>query len=223
MTGARQGTDAKEKGDGGNKPGGGQDTYDGIVLALPAGAAGRLIQPIAPEVARMLSRIPYASVSVVTLHVEHPAANDLPDGTGYVVPADSGQMVTACTFLSKKWPHLATGRGSLLRVSLGRYRDSRHLSLDKQGLVETVTTELEQMLHRHIDTRASLVTRWMDAFPQYRVGHLAMVEQIRRTLPEIGPVSLAGAAYGGVGIPACIKSGHDAMTSILEQLRNATW
>ncbi len=219
--GTAQGTDAKKKGDGGDKLGGG-DTYDGIVLALPASAAGRLIQSIAPEVTGMLSRIPYASVSVVTLHIEHPAANDLPDGTGYVVPADSGQMVTACTFLSKKWPHLATDSGALLRVSLGRYRDSRHLSLDEQGLVETVTTELEQILHRHVETRTSLVTRWIDAFPQYRVGHLATVEQVRRILPGIGPVSLAGAAYGGVGIPACIKSGYDATTSILEQLRNAT-
>ncbi|MHB8262548.1 MAG: protoporphyrinogen oxidase [Acidimicrobiales bacterium] len=199
----------------------GYDGYDGIVLAVPATVAGKLLQPLSPVAARMLSAVPYASVSVVTLHAAHMTEHDLPDGTGYIVPADGMHMVTACTFLSKKWRHLATENGSLLRASLGRHGDSRHLSFDNRALVEAVTSELEQVLHRRVEPDNSLVTRWVNAFPQYRVGHLSMVEEVRRLLPGTGPVSLAGAAYGGVGIPACIKSGCDAASSILEQLENA--
>jgi oxygen-dependent protoporphyrinogen oxidase len=60
------------------------------------------------------------------------------------------------------------------------------------------------------------VTRWVDAFPQYAVGHRARLDsaerQLRRTLPS---VALAGAGYRGIGIPACIQQGQDAAHRLL--------
>jgi oxygen-dependent protoporphyrinogen oxidase len=57
------------------------------------------------------------------------------------------------------------------------------------------------------------VQRWNDALPQYGVGHLDLVARARAALPE--GIALAGAAYDGVGIPACIASAHVAVSTLM--------
>jgi oxygen-dependent protoporphyrinogen oxidase len=61
------------------------------------------------------------------------------------------------------------------------------------------------------------VQRWGGALPQYAVGHLDRVAGL--TEPAEG-VALAGAAYGGVGVPACIASGRRAADAILTRLQH---
>jgi oxygen-dependent protoporphyrinogen oxidase len=193
--------------------------YSGIVLAIPAYRASGLVESFSPDAARLLRSITYSSVAVITLQTKGISVEDLPEGTGYIVPADGGRLVSACTFLSKKWPHIATQGSVLLRASTGRYGDSRHLSMDDEQLTDTVVGELENDLQLSVEVENALVVRWENAFPQYRVGHLSLVAQIAKEVGRAGPASVAGAAYGGVGIPACIKSGYEAASSLLEQLR----
>ena len=54
--------------------------------------------------------------------------------------------------------------------------------------------------------------RFDDAFPQYRVHHLLRTAGVESALARLGGVAVAGAAYRGVGIPACIASGRAAAT-----------
>ena len=54
------------------------------------------------------------------------------------------------------------------------------------------------------------MTRWPEAFPQYAVGHLGRVAGIEAAAARLPALALAGAAYRGVGIPACIASGRRA-------------
>jgi len=58
------------------------------------------------------------------------------------------------------------------------------------------------------------VRRWTDALPQYTVGHLDRVARIRAALPA--GLAVAGAAYDGVGIPACIASADAAVRTLIE-------
>lgn len=194
------------------------DGYAGVVLALPAHRASGLVESFSTDAARLFRSIPYSSVAVITLRIKEVSAEGLPGGTGYVVPADGRRLVSACTFLSKKWPHIATQDSVLLRVSTGRYGDSRHLYMDDQHLIDAVHHELERDLQLSLELEDALVVRWEKAFPQYRVGHLSLVAQIAEEIGRAGPVSVAGAAYGGVGIPACIKSGYEAASSLIKQL-----
>jgi len=63
------------------------------------------------------------------------------------------------------------------------------------------------------------VTRWLDAFPQYRVGHLervaSMEAALRRDLPG---VEVVGAAYRGLGITTCIAQGRGAARRVLASI-----
>ena len=59
------------------------------------------------------------------------------------------------------------------------------------------------------------MTRYADAFPQYRVHHLLRTAGVEAAVARLGGVAVAGAAYHGVGIPACIASGRAAAHALL--------
>ena len=50
--------------------------------------------------------------------------------------------------------------------------------------------------------------------PQYVVGHLDRVARIRAAVAAVPGLAVCGAAYDGVGIAACIASGHQAATQL---------
>jgi oxygen-dependent protoporphyrinogen oxidase len=91
-----------------------------------------------------------------------------------------------------------------------------------ERLVSLVWAELATLLQQPGLTQeapvASRVVRWGGALPQYAPGHLGRVAVARQALAEVPTLTLAGAAYDGVGIPACIASGEAAADQLLGSL-----
>jgi len=137
------------------------------------------------------------------------------------VPAGEGMAVKAATFFSTKWAHLRRADGiALVRASLGRYGEEHVLQRADAELVATVRTELSRLVGAVLPAPVDAhVQRWGGALPQYRPGHLARVAAVRAALRAAQPtLALAGAAYDGVGIPICIRSGWTAADDILKAL-----
>ncbi len=66
---------------------------------------------------------------------------------------------------------------------------------------------------------ASLVSRWQNGFPQYQPGHERRVDRIESTLAaEMPGVVVAGAAYRGLGIAACIRQAEEAAAKVRTRL-----
>jgi len=194
---------------------------DGVVLAVPGDAASRLLQPHDDEAAGLLEAIDYAAVTIVTFRV---AADDAPTdlyGTGFLVPRRSAHpgrepwSVTACTFLDRKWPQLARHGEVLLRASLGRIDDTRPAGLDDEEVTNRAWEELGALLGVGGRPLESTVVRWPAALPQYRVHHLLRTAGIDAAVARLGNLAVAGAAYRGVGIPACVASGRAAAHALL--------
>jgi oxygen-dependent protoporphyrinogen oxidase len=197
---------------------------DAVLLALPARPAARLLGGVDPGAAALVGELDYASVALVTLALPGPV--ELPDWTGFLVPAQERTAVKAVTFLTTKWPQLAgpdrlAGPAGpvLVRASVGRYRDEQLLRRTDLALVELVRAELGRFLGRRLpEPLAAGVQRWGGALPQYPPGHLDRVAAARAALP--GTLTLAGAGYDGVGVPACVRSGETAagaLAAALEQ------
>ena len=84
-----------------------------------------LLEGIAQPAAADLLGIPYASTAVVLLVYHEGTQPSLPDGTGFVVPRGRAPM-TACTWLSSKWPREDYGTRAVVRAGrLGRRRRRR--------------------------------------------------------------------------------------------------
>jgi oxygen-dependent protoporphyrinogen oxidase len=194
---------------------------DAVVLAVPAPVAAELLEPHDKEAAGLLGSIPYASVTLVTLRVPVEALASPLAGTGFLVPRRSPPpsggdpwAVTAVTYLSEKWPHLATEGEVLLRASLGRYGDTRAEEWSDDEVVARARRELGVLMGLGGEPLEARVTRWPRAFPQYRVHHLMRTAGIEAAMARLGGIAVAGAAYRGVGIPACIASGRAAAQAI---------
>lgn len=206
----RAGTDGLVRIDDGDGP------LNGVVLAVEAGRAASLLGVGAPLALR---RIPTASVSLVLMSFDA-AELEPPSGvSGFLVPPRSGRLMTACSFASSKWPQWAIPGQTLLRISTGRHGDRRQEHFDDDELVARLSAEVNAALGVQATPSAARVVRWPDAFPQYLVGHLGLVDAIESGVARLGPVAVAGASYRGVGIPACIRSGRNAAEIILAESR----
>ncbi len=192
---------------------------DGVVLATPPATTADLLSSLDANAAALVGGIDAASVVVLTLRYKGDELALPAEGTGLLVPmgtrrGDDTFLTTAVTFLDRKWPHLARDGETLVRVSCGRIDDRRAIELDDDDLVARAASELEALLGLDDGPGGSLVTRWPDSFPQYRVNHLVRVEGIEGAVLALGGLAVAGAALRGVGVPACIASGRSAARSI---------
>jgi oxygen-dependent protoporphyrinogen oxidase len=183
---------------------------DAVVVTVPAFAAAPLVQTVSPVAAAELRAIEYASVAVVTLGYAPSTMPPLPIGSGFLVPRSEHRLMTACTFLSAKWPLLGSSGLVLLRVSAGRFDDPRISQLDDRELVDRLHREVAEALGTTKAPVTTRVDRWERGFPQYEPGHLARVGRIEAALATLPGLTVAGAAYRGLGLAACVRQAGEA-------------
>jgi len=191
---------------------------DAVILAVPAAPAARLLQDLTGEAAAQLQQIPYASMAIVTLAFR---AEDFPaqQRSGYLVPAVDGRAVKAATFSTVKWPHLAAQAPvHVVRCSLGRSGDVAVLQRDDADLAALAEAELAAAIGISAKSVEQRVTRWGGGLPQYNVGHLDRIAAIRTAVAKQPGLAVAGAAYDGVGIPACIATAKTAAAQVTAHL-----
>jgi oxygen-dependent protoporphyrinogen oxidase len=192
---------------------------DALVLATPAAPTARLLRDVVPAASAELERVEYASMAIVTLAFR---ARDLPEttGSGFLVPPVDGRAIKAATFSFAKWEWVrSAGEGVLvLRCSVGRHREEQVLQRPDDELVRIALDDLADAIGLAVRPVDSHVQRWGGALPQYAVGHLDRVARIRAAVASVPGLAVCGAAYDGVGVPACVASGEGAATQVLEAL-----
>lgn len=195
---------------------------DAVIIAVPARPASRLLAQIAhgQAAATTLAEIKYASMAIVTLAYPESAFPQPPAGSGFLVPAVDGRAVKAVTYSTNKWPHLRqTSPGLLIvRCSVGRLGEEAILQRDDAELAALAAADLAAATGARGGPADVRVTRWGGGLPQYSVGHLDRVARIRAGVGKLPGVAVCGAAYDGIGIPACIASARLAADQVLAYL-----
>jgi oxygen-dependent protoporphyrinogen oxidase len=198
---------------------GGALEVDGVVLAVPAPAAARLLADVTPAAVPPLAGVQAASVVLVGLAYAAGDAPVDPVGSGFLVPRPERRLMTACSWASAKWAHLGADGVVRLRVSAGRVDDPRAMAMDDDEVVDRLRLELAAAVGVDADPVDVVVSRWPDGFPQYAPGHLDRIASVTAELARSAPgLALAGAGLGGVGLPACIGSGAAAAARVLAAL-----
>jgi protoporphyrinogen/coproporphyrinogen III oxidase len=199
---------------------------DAVILAVPARPAGRLLAAVpgtAPAVTA-LGEIGYASMAIVALAYPRSAFPEPGLGargwSGYLVPAVDGRAVKAVTFSTVKWPHLADATAAddpleIVRCSVGRIGEEAVLQRDDGELAEIAAAELAEATGARGTPAAARITRWGGALPQYTVGHLDRVRRIRDAMAAQPGLAVCGAAYDGVGVPACVSTARLAVDRVM--------
>jgi len=187
-------------------------TADMVIVTAPAQKAARLLAEAVPDAVGALQEIPYASMAVVAMAFP---AQEIAAGSGLLVPPIAGRLVKGVTVSSAKWQHLA-GDALLVRSSVGRFRDESELQRSDDDLTAAVVADVADLLELErpepLETR---LVRWGGGLPQYLVGHPGRVAAIRAAVADVPGLAIAGAAFEGVGVPACIRDAHRAVDALL--------
>jgi protoporphyrinogen/coproporphyrinogen III oxidase len=191
---------------------------DGVILALPAYGAARLLREADGALAEELEAIPYASTATVNLayrraDIPHPL-----DGFGFVVPFVERRTTLACTFSSIKFAGRAPEGHALLRAFVGGALQPETFGLDEEAMTAAVRRDLRDLLGVEAPPLFSHVEKWPRSMAQYHLGHSELVGRIRARLSGLPALGLCGNAYEGAGVPDCVRGGEEAARELLARL-----
>jgi len=196
--------------------GGSAHEADGVVLALPAYAAGRLLEQVGVAGARTLAEVVYAPSVTVSLAYRAEQIGRPLDGTGFVVGPDLVGArhavplhIRACTYASSKFPGRAPDGHVLLRAFLAPAEG------DPAALAHG---ELAAILGIGGAPLWSRAFHWTRGLPRYPAHHAAHVAAVRERLTRLAPLAIAGAGYDGAGVSACVRSGREAARLVASRL-----
>lgn len=190
------------------------EEFDAVILATPANAAGDLLASTSAELAAELNAIRYSSSVTVVLGFDKSVRAALPTGFGFLVPPTENRRILATTFLHNKFAHRAPDDRALIRCFLGGTRDEEILQRSEDEILTLVRRDLREILGITAEPLLARVFKWKQAMAQCGIGHGARVERIRGLIAGIPGLALAGNAYGGIGVPDCVREGVEAAGSL---------
>ena len=191
------------------------EPFDAVIVATPAHAAARLLEPVDSLLSVKLASIEHSGTAVVTVAYQRAQIAHSLDGVGFVVPAVEKSPILAASFSSQKYEHRAPEGTALIRVFLGGARHPEMAEMDEHRLKPLVCGELTRLLGVRGEPIYSTVARWPRTMPQYHVGHRELVREIQDRADALDGLALAGNYFSGVGIPNCIHTGQQATERIL--------
>lgn len=193
---------------------------DAVVLAVSSAVAQPLLRDLVPAAAQALSGTRFATVATVVATFPRSEALACPTlgGTGLMVPSSAGRLLKAATFLSTKWPHLASSDLFLVRLSAGRVGATAVDSLSDDELTAALLADLADLTGFDTAPLRTVVHRWRETVAQHELGHPERVRAARSALAEHPGLVLAGASYDGGGVAGCLRSGEAAARSAVESL-----
>jgi oxygen-dependent protoporphyrinogen oxidase len=191
---------------------------DGIILATPAFQTAEMLASAAPEAAKELSSVAYASSATISLAYRNRDFTRMPDSFGFVVPAIESRKIMACTFSSLKYPGRAPEGHVLLRAFIGGSLQPDLLNDNDETMERNIRAEIASLLGVEAEPLLVRIHRYPNSMPQYHVGHQAKIQRIESELDNYSNLALAGSAYHGVGVSDCVRTGEEAAERTFKQI-----
>jgi len=187
----------------------------GLVLAAPAGASARLLEPLDADAAKALGAIPYAPIASVSLSIARDATKIPVRGFGYLVPRGEGEGLLGCLFPSELFPDRAPAGRVLLTLLAGGLRRPEALDWPDDRLLGVLERELDRVLGLRATPQRLAVTRWSHAVPQPGRDHVRMLAGVRERIARLPRLAIAGAHTDGVAFGMALASGAGAAEQVL--------
>jgi len=177
-----------------------------LVLGVPAGAAGKLLEQDEPELSQQLgSMVTEAVVSLIHVwgrdQVRHPL-----DAFGYLVPSGLGMSHLGTLFSSSIQPERCPGERVMLRTLMGGARRPELVEQSDEQLLQIVRDEVGATLGLSGEPLWSCVVRWPAALPRYDLHQVQRQATIDALLAERPGLSIVGNHRKGISVNALIES-----------------
>ncbi|SIT06914.1 protoporphyrinogen oxidase [Alicyclobacillus vulcanalis] len=194
-----------------------EERVDGVILAVPPHVARDALRSLVAMPA--VDTFYQSTATVVMVYPRDAFGAELEEASGFLVPRPEGLTITATTWMSSKWPHVAPDSLAVIRAYVGRRGQDDALLLPDDVIAARAADEVGRLTGARGKPLWVRVTRFSEAMPNYGVGHLARVDEAEAALRTACPaVAVAGAGWLGVGLPDCVEQGERAAMRVLAAL-----
>ena len=180
-------------------------TARSVVVALPAYAAGALLDRFDPDVAETLARISHPPLAVVFLGYRSGAVAHPLDGAGVLAPAVENRDILGLLFSSTLFPGRAPPGHVALTAFVGGARAPRLALLPPQDLRELAHREARELLGVGAAPVLARTRCWRHGLPQPGLDHAQRLDGIAAFESAHEGLFLTGNYFSGVGTAACIR------------------
>ena len=181
-----------------------------LVLALPVAATARLLQDVAPDIARELADM--TSESIVSLSHAWPRerVGHALDGFGYLVPSVEQRLHLGTLFSSSLAPSCAPRGVVLLRTLLGGARRPRMVEWPDEELLAELSAGVAPLLELRGEPLWAHVVRQRAALPRYDLRHPQRLAAVDAALARTPGLLLLGNWRQGVSVTALVDAARRA-------------
>ncbi|MEL6612065.1 MAG: protoporphyrinogen oxidase [Bacteroidota bacterium] len=184
---------------------------EALLVALPAPAAARVLEPLDSALAAPLAEVPMGSATAAILGVRSEGLN-VPDASGWLVPKREGGPIQAVTILSRKHPGTAPQGHDLFRVFP---RPAFAATATDDEVLTAAAEHLRQRIGLTAEPVWTAVQRWIRVQPRYTLGHPDRLAALDRALKRHPGLALTGASLRGVGLPDVIAEAERTAGQLL--------
>ena len=196
----------------------GTDSYDHLVITTPPKAYEKFF--VGDEKFEDLRHMEQSSCAIVIMSLPKSAFTKPLQGTGFVITRSTETPLTACTYISSKWPQTTPQDKVVLRVFLGKPTDSTVDTHSEEELCALALSEIRKILGFKGDPEWTEVVRLQKSMPQYEVDHKERVATVMTHVAEHYPgLALIGTPFKGVGMPDGIKQAYELVEAWKEETK----
>ena len=196
--------------------GGATEEFDRLVLACPAYAQASMLADLSPVFRDLVGGIAYPPLAVVCLGFERDRMGPGLDGFGFLVPSREKREILGTVVDSNVFPNRAPDGRVLLRTMVGGARVPQKAEQPDGALMDSVRSDLQDILGVKTDPEFAQIYRHERAIPQYLVGHADRLASIEKELERFPGLVLTGNAYRGVSLNDCVLNAEKAARTLLE-------
>ena len=194
---------------------GGTHHYDEVIVTTPHFQYKRWFKDKEFEYFKHMEA---TSVATVVMAFDAEQVRNTIEGTGFVISRNMDTSITACTWTNKKWEHSTPEGKALLRAYVGRPGDFIVHEKSDEDIVRLAREDLDKIMDLDGEPEFTIVTRMMNAMPNYFVGHKYIIDDIQKYAAENYPgLHLIGASHYAVGLPDCVQTAKNTAEKILNK------
>jgi oxygen-dependent protoporphyrinogen oxidase len=198
---------------------GGEEPCQILVLASPAYAQAAMLRAMAPGISEALEGIGYPPLAVVCLGFDAADVGGEMDGFGFLIPSRERRQILGTVADSFVFPNRAPDGRVLLRTMVGGARNPEPALLADGPLLDTVQTNLREIMGITAEPEFASIYRHERAIPQYLVGHADRLQAIEAQQARFPGLFLTGNAYRGVSLNDCVVNADATAEAVVARYR----
>ncbi len=176
---------------------------DELILSVPAFSAADMLRGVHQNLADELTKIPYASITVVGLVYDKKQFDRLPQGFGYLRPTHEGREVLGVLFSSNIFPSRCPDGKMLFQIMLGGARNPNTVRKSDCELLALAKEELTEILGARGEPNDEFLLRWGKAIPQYDRAYPQTYSAIKKFVEQTPHLHLLANYLGGISLNDC--------------------